>query len=87
LGDFGVVFGLGAEPVAVGEGEETAEAEVGVGRHRAAAGDDFADPLGGDADFLGEAILGEAEGEEEFLAEELAGGDGGSFGIPMVCKW
>ena len=72
--------GLGAQPVAGGEPEEAAEAQVGVGGDGAAAGDDLAYALGGDTDLFGQAVLGQAHREQELVKEQFAGGYGFEFG-------
>jgi hypothetical protein len=73
-GDFGVVRRLGAQPVAVRQAEELAEPQVGVGGDGALAGDDLADPLGGNADLLGQPVLGEAEGGSRIPREAIRQG-------------
>lgn len=66
--------GLGAEPISVGQTEKPAEAQVGVGRDGATARDDFADSLRRNADFLGQAVLRDAERNKKFLFQQFAGG-------------
>ena len=56
-GDFQIVGLLGAKPVAIGETEEAAEAQVGIGGDGPTSEDDLADALRGNADFFREPVL------------------------------
>ena len=69
--------GLGAQPVTGAKSQRAAEPQVGVGCDRSLAGDDLADAGGGHADRFGQAVLADAQGFEELLLEQFAGGDGG----------
>ena len=62
------------------EAEKAAQAQIGIGCHGTPAGDDFADTLCRNADFLGEAILGDAHGFKKLLQKEFARGDRVEFG-------
>ena len=80
FGDLNVERDLRAQPIAVREAEEAAEAEVGIGGDGAFAGDDFADPLRGNADLFGEAILRDAHWEEKLLEQQFARRNGLELG-------
>jgi hypothetical protein len=84
LSDFKVVAGLEVHPELGGGVEEATEAEGGIGGDSAFAEDDFVDAAWGYVDGLGEAVLAEGEGCEEFLGEDFARMDGGNFGISLV---
>lgn len=73
-GGLGVIGCFGAQPVAVQKSEEPAEAQIGIGRHASAAKDNLADALGGDARLFCLAVLGNAEGSDELLLQELPRG-------------
>src|SRR3546814_4878518 len=75
-GAFGVVARLAAQPVAVGEAEVAAQAQVGIGGDGALAGNDVADTLRRDIDVLGEAIAGDAHRLHEVMQQDLTGVDG-----------
>src|SRR3546814_8330670 len=80
-GAFGVVARLAAQPVAVGEAEVAAQAQVGIGGDGALTGNDVADTLRRDIDVLGEAIAGDAHRLHEVMQQDLTGMDGReSFG-------
>src|SRR5262245_6321877 len=64
---------LRAQPVTVRQPEESTQAKIGIGRHRALSRDDVADPLRRHADLLGEPVLRDAHRLEELLQKELAG--------------
>src|SRR3954466_2377750 len=81
LRDLGVVGCLGSQPVAVRQAEEAAQTEVGVRRDGAASGDDLADALGGYADLLGEPVLRDPRGTQEFLQQELSGSHRWKLGL------
>ena len=71
-GDLRVVRGLGAEPISVGQTEKPAESQIGIGRYRPLSRNDAPDPLCRYAGFLGEPVLADTHGFQEFLKEELA---------------
>src|SRR3546814_2948697 len=75
-GAFGVVARLAAQPVAVGEAEVAAQAQVGIGGDGALAGNDVADTLRRDIDVLGEAIAGDAPRLHEVMQRDLTAMDG-----------
>jgi hypothetical protein len=66
---------LSSKPIALGESEELAETEIGVGRDGTPSGHDLADALRGYADLFGKAVLRDARRREELLAQEFPRGD------------
>ena len=56
-GDFQIVGLLGAKPVAIGETEEAAEAQVGIGSDGPTSEDDLADALRRHADLFSKSVL------------------------------
>ena len=71
-GDFQIVGLLGAKPVAIGETEEAAEAQVGIGSDGPTSEDDLADALRRHADLFSKSVLRQTQGFEEFLGEQLS---------------
>jgi hypothetical protein len=63
---------LGSEPVTVGQAEEPAQAEVGIGCDGSLAGYDLANPLRGNADLSGEAVLRDGHRDEKLFTQQLA---------------
>jgi hypothetical protein len=80
----GVVVGLEADPETVGHCEESRQAKAGVGGDRALAGHDFTDAPLRDGNLLGEAILGNSHGFEEFLEENFTGMRVGDFAHELL---
>ena len=73
------MVGLEADPETVGHCEEAREAKAGVGGDGALAGHDFTDVPLGDCNLLGEAILRNSHGFEEFLEQNFTGMRVGHF--------
>lgn len=71
-----IVSALKADPELGGVAEVAAQAECSVGRDTALATDKVVDARGGDVEFLGEPVGGEAEGFHELREEDFAGVDG-----------
>jgi len=71
-----VVRSLGPEPVAGTQAKKSAEPQIGVGRHGALAGDDFADARSRNVDRLGQSVLADAQGLQELLIQQFPGCDG-----------
>jgi hypothetical protein len=79
LGDLSIIGDLGAQPIAVGQPQKPAQAQIGVGGDGTLARDDIPDPLGRHADFLSQPILADPHGLEEFLQQQFSGSHGREF--------
>ena len=75
LGDLCIIGGLGAEPVAVGQAEEAAEAEIGIRCDGTPARNDFMNTLGRYIYFLSQTILADPHRFQKFFQEDFARGD------------
>lgn len=73
-GDFCIVRGLGAQPVAVRKAKEPAEPQICVGGDGTHSFDDFIDASRRDADFFCKAILADSQRGEKFFLQQLARG-------------
>lgn len=80
-----IIGGLEVQPVPGIHPEEAAQPGGGVGRDGPAAGEDLAEPALRDAGGLGGRQLRDAQGFEEFLAQNDAGMGGGKFGAHGRC--
>jgi len=79
FGNLSVVGGLCTKPVPVGKSKETAKPQVRIGGDRAPSKHNLPDPLGRDADLLGQTILTDAQGLEKFFQKEFTGGNWPKF--------
>jgi|APLak6261659701_1056019.scaffolds.fasta_scaffold04444_4 hypothetical protein len=66
--------GLRTQPITVGQTEEMAEPQVSVSRDHALSSHDVTNPLGRNADFLGQAIPTNAQWLQELLKKEARRG-------------
>lgn len=71
LGDFGIVRGLSAQPIAVGQAEKTAQPQIRIGCHRAFPRNDFTDALRRNADLLGKAIPADSHRLQKLLKQNF----------------
>ena len=76
FGDLGIVGGLRAKPVSVGQTEKSAQPQIGIRRYRPFSTDNLADALGRYADFLGQPILAQPHGFQEFFRQDFSWGYG-----------
>ncbi len=67
LGNLCVMGNLGTEPVAVGQAEKAAEAQIGIRCDGTLASNNFTDALGWYIYFFGQTILAESHRFEEFF--------------------
>lgn len=70
--DIEVVLYLEVQPELLGRAEEARQPQGGIGRDRSLPMDDFVDPARWNADLLGEPVLTDAHGQQEFLEENLS---------------
>jgi len=71
LGNLDVVRSLGAQPLAVGESEEPAEAKIRVSGDRTLAADDVTNTRGGHANLLGQPVTRQAHRDHELFPKQL----------------
>jgi len=66
---FGVVRSLGAQPIAIGQAKESAQAKIRIGGDGTLARHNLADALRGNADLLGKPILRDRHWDEKLLTQ------------------
>jgi hypothetical protein len=77
--NLGVMGSLRTQPITVGQTEETAEPQVSVSRDHTLSSHDVTNPLGRNADFLGQAVPTNSQWLQELLKKKLARGNGLEF--------
>jgi hypothetical protein len=66
---------LGSQPIPAGKPKESAQPQVSVRSNRALPGNNLADALRRDINFLRQSVLTQAHGLEKFLLKKLARGN------------
>jgi hypothetical protein len=72
LSNLSIVCGLSAQPIPVGQTQETAKPQISVCSDRTLSSHDISNPLGRNADLFGQAVPTDAHGFQELLQKELA---------------
>jgi hypothetical protein len=85
--DLSVMSGLRTQPITVGQTEETAEPQVSVSRDHTLSSHDGTNPLGRNADLLGQAIPTNPQWLQKLLKKKLAGGNRLEFTHMSFFQW
>jgi hypothetical protein len=72
FGCFRIETRLAAQPIALGQIEKFAQAQIGVGGDTAPPGNDFADALRRDADLFGQPVVADAHRFQKIIMQDLA---------------
>ena len=73
--DFSVISRLSSKPISVGQPEKAAEPQIRISSDAALSRDNISHTLGGNIDFLCQAILANTHGFEKLLQKEFTGGN------------